>query len=512
MTKWNENIFRANDIRGIYKKDFDLNFVEALADGFLEFEKVYSGEVIKRVVIGYDARLSGPEIAHHLSYTFKKKGVKVCFLGMVPSPLCTLASYVKNNVSASIMVTASHNPPNFNGFKIVLNKETICGNKMMELKKLIRKKALAGTKVIGKKGMQTHLMRTKPLVEMKFPLQGSQTPPLQGTKPLVEMKFPLQGSQTLHYDIIPAYVRVLKKSFGLKKKGFLCSPIKKIAIDCGNGVSGPVAQKVFKALKLPIKVHWLFVEPDGRFPNHPPDPSKQKNLKELKKTIELKKCDFGVAFDGDGDRLVVVDKNKRVFHGDELMAIFISHLKWLGYVFSVVADVKCADWFFNFLKKHKIPYFIGKSGHSLIRTQTVKKKALFGGELSGHFYFQDHFFPIDDGLFGLLRLIEVCHQANKTPEQLLEKERGFQTQEIRFSFKDRLQAKALLKKLKTQFQKEKAFECLFVDGVRTSLPGRAWGVARLSNTQNEWTFRFGGKTLKDLKAIQKKFYTLLRAN
>ena len=472
MTNWNENIFRANDIRGVYKKDFDSNFVDALADGFL---KLANSKTPLYVAIGYDARISGLEIAEHLAQALKKRGVKVYFLGMGPSPLCTLAHYVKKNISASIMVTASHNPPHFNGFKLVLNKETVCGNKIMELKKLMQKKAFVKTKLNSKRGSK------------------------------------------IFYNIIPAYIRVLKKSFGLQKKKFSHFPIKKIAIDCGNGASGPLAQKVFKVLNLPIKIHWLFAEPDGRFPNHPPDPSQEKHLKILKQTIQLKNCDFGVAFDGDGDRLVVVDKNKRVFHGDELMAIFIAHLKRAKRAFSVVVDVKCADWFFDFLKTNKVPYFIGKSGHSLIRTQTVKKNALFGGELSGHYFFQDSFFPIDDGIFGLLRLIQVCQDTQKTPDQfltdqLLVKDRGFQTHEIRFSFKDRLQAKKLLKQLKNKFQKDKSFKCLFIDGVRASLPGRAWGVARLSNTQNEWTFRFGGKTLKDLKTIQKKFYTLVKLN
>ena len=493
IKNWNKKIFRKNDIRGIYKKDFDLNFVTTLAFSFVSFylhtqqKKDLSRQKLT-VALGHDCRLSSPEIAQHLAHSLNSAGAEVRFLGMLPSPVCFFASYFLSNIHASIMITASHNPPLFNGFKMMLNKENICNEKILELRKMAQTDS--------------------------YPA-------------------PLKKGVTIPFDIKPSYTSFHRQNplFSLHKvdntitqhnASFpLENPIKNIAIDCGNGASGPIAQKVFKALKLPIKIHWLYAEADGHFPNHHPDPSLEENLKDLQKTIREKNCDFGAAFDGDGDRLFVIGKSGKVLHGDELMSIFIADLlteqlkkepssKLSPKKTSIVTDVKCADWFFKFLKQKQIQSIMWKSGHSLTRQKTLEEGALFGGELSGHFFFCDDFFPIDDGLYGLLRLIRICFKTGKTPEELVPKKNSVETNEIRMTITDTSQAKKQLQRLKTHYKKEKLASCIFIDGARISFPGKAWGLARLSNTQNEWTFRFGGKTKKDLKTLQNNFYQLLQ--
>ena len=514
--QWNEKIFRKNDIRGIYKKDFHLDFVKILALAFVFFYRQTQekkGLKIKKPVIavGYDCRLSSPEIAQHLTKALASAGAEVRFLKMVPSPLCFFASHFFKEITASIMITASHNPANFNGFKMVLNQETICDKKILQLKKI---------------------------------LQTNSFPPSS-----------FKGKITC-FNVEPAYISFYQRSTWLhlikKDKAAATSfsninsspsllPIR-IAVDCGNGTNGPIAQKVFNTLKLPIKIHWLYVKPNGHFPHHHPDPSLEENLLDLQKTIKEKNCDFGAAFDGDGDRLVIVGKSGKILHGDELMSIFISDLlkksrkqspdipnfllkqkssdnyhhftslsslKSIKKNISIVADVKCADWFFEFLKKNRIHFTMWKSGHSLIRQKTIKEKALFGGELSGHFFFRDDFFPIDDGLYALLRLVKICSQNNKTPEDLIIKKHSMETNEIRIGT-DLSHARKKIENLKTYYINKKSIQCSFIDGIRVSIADKAWGLARLSNTQSEWTFRFGGKTKEELKKIKNTFYKLLK--
>ena len=477
--KWNEIIFRKNDIRGIYKKDFDLDFVKALAFSFvqLHLHTQQSKDAAKEnlvVAVGHDCRLSSPEITQYLADSLTSAGAEVRFLGMLPSPVCFFASYFFKDIKASIMVTASHNPISFNGFKMTLNKENICDEKILKLKKIIQ----------------------------------------TGSYPSASIK----GEKIL-FDIKPPYISFYKQSSSFSKSTKQKNiTIKNIAIDCGNGASGPIAKKVFEALKFPLKIHWLYTKPDGRFPHHHPDPSLEKNLKDLQKTIKQKNCDFGAAFDGDGDRLVIVGEKGNILHGDDLMSIFISDIlskssctgiKPSKKNISTVVDVKCADWFFDFLRKNNIQNTMWKSGHSLIRQKTLKEKALFGGELSGHFFFCDDFFPIDDGVYSLVRLIHICLTTGKTLEELIAKKNSIETNEIRLPIENMSLAKKHIEFLKEHYINKKSASCSFIDGVRISFPNQAWGLARLSNTQNEWTFRFGGKNKDALKQIQNNFYRLL---
>ena len=535
---WNKTIFRKNDIRGIYKKDFDLHFVQNLAFAFVTFCQKYrlprlsleSPQAMSLapptdkkllVALGHDARLSSPEIAQCLSTALKTAHADICFLGLVPSPLCFFASHFFKDISASIMVTASHNPPAFNGFKMMVKKESVCDQKIKQLYQI-------GLDLILKNRKSDSPAQAQKNQVLAFEQQAKAR--INKIKPVR-----LNTSQTLitAKDVESAYISCLQKKFlNLKKTPHQPKlnrfglGVLDIVVDCGNGASGPLAQKVFQALKdCPVRVHWLYAKPDGRFPHHHPDPSCPENLKDLKDKVQKSHSLFGVAFDGDGDRLVVVMRNGKILEGDELMSIFISNIleeqgfngKTKAKPLSqnkipkplVVADVKCADWFFAFLKTKPLRTIMWKSGHSLIRQKTIKEKAIFGGELSGHFFFPDNFFPIDDGLYGLLRLLAISLRQGQGPGGLIVPKTTVETTEIRYPVKDEDEAQNRLKCLKAFYQKEKKAQCVSIDGVRVSFPDRSWGLARFSNTQKEWTFRFGGHSLRERNKIQKNFYQIL---
>ena len=524
-TTWNPHIFRKNDIRGIYKKDFDLDFVPTLAEGFVRFCQQNQPKTLV-VAVGYDARLSSPEIAFCLKEALKKAGADVCFLELVPSPLCFFASHFVKEISASIMVTASHNPPCFNGFKMVFQKETICDKKILKLQSFIQKGHFSTQRTEGK--------------ERSFDMESAYISFIkQRFLPFYKEGF--KGFSTLNQD-------EKNKSHDLDLAHHSNKRSISIVVDCGNGASGPLAQKVYKALAdkedqvsvtseeisqgvrlgtqsivvkggFLVRVHWLYAQPDGRFPHHHPDPSLEGNLQDLKQAVQKSQSSFGVAFDGDGDRLVVVGRHGQTLQGDELMSIFIADIlkednscatpEEKTSVPVVVVDVKCGDWFLDFLREKSVKTVLWKSGHSLIRQKTIAKKAVFGGELSGHFFFCDEGYPIDDGLYGLLRLIEISLRTGEGPEKLVAFKNTVETAENRYPIKDTVLAQEKLEKLKLFYKKEPKADVVLIDGVRVSFPKRAWGLARFSNTQREWTFRFGGENQEELNKIQADFYRIL---
>ena len=460
---WQSFIFRKNDIRGIYKKDFDLSFVRNLARAFVIYSRGASQNRLK-IVLAHDSRLTSPEIARAMQEEFKQLNTPVTFLGLASSPLCFFTSHFFKDITAGIMVTASHNPKNFNGFKFQLDQKSIFGEELLKIKTLLLK---------NKKNYANSVR------------QNDKPPRLENF------------AKT-------AYVEYLTKKFSKSLKN---CPLK-LALDFAGGAVGPTAVEVFKKLK--ISAHFLYKNPDGNFSGHPPDPSEPKNLQILQKTVIKNHYDFGAGFDGDGDRLVIIEKTGRILHGDELMAVLIKHLlpRSSQKKQKVVVDVKCSDWFFGFLKNFSnVQTVISPSGHSLIRQNTLKEQALFGGELSGHFFFRDDFFCIDDGLYTLFRLMSILAKEKKSLEDLLPQRETLETYELRRPVKDINSFNKRLKNLKKYYAGSSA-QVLDIDGVRVSQKG-AWGLARLSGTQNEATMRFGAETKEQLKALQQEFYKIL---
>ena len=461
MKKWNPYIFRKNDIRGIFKKDFDLDFAYYLGMAFAKHAALQKQN--QMVAIGHDSRLSSPSITKAVIAGLKANHTKVRIMGLVPTPLCFAASHFLPNTEASIMVTASHNPSDFNGFKLSIRKKNIHSKELLKIKKLV----------------------------LKLQLKTAKKPNF-----LTQAKL---DTDTTHF-----YTQMMQKKFSHLQKKWK----HKIIIDCGNGAAGPIAEAVFKALNL--KVKFLYAKPDGHFPAHHPDPSLEENLQDLKQAVIKNKAKLGIALDGDGDRLVVLSPKAKVLYGDELMALFVSKQKAKPTPY-VVADVKCAPWFFDFVQAQNKKPIMWKSGHSLIRQQTFKKNACFGGEFSGHYFFCDDNYFLDDGIYSSLRLIQIlCECKHSNIDKLLKQtltQPGVHTQEIRIPIKKR-EAK-YLQSIKNYYSKKSKVRLNQTDGVRVYFPNGTWGLVRFSNTQNILTCRFGGPNQAAVKKIQAKFRQLI---
>ncbi|MCY4322003.1 MAG: phosphomannomutase/phosphoglucomutase [Bdellovibrionaceae bacterium] len=440
-------IFRANDIRGVWQKDFDLLFTKDLAFALAQLAKV---KKIKKAhfLIGHDARLSSPAISDKLAYFLKDQGCNVSNIGLAPSPLCYFLTQ-HYNLTACIVVTASHNPSDFNGFKVLFHKNFRILKPISLLKKfLIPKPTLK--KTYRSLGQFIELEKEKP------------------------------------------YIISLKKELKIKPISFV--------VDTGNGALGPLAKKVFKSFGL--KVKFLYQKPDGRFPNHHPDPTVEKNLIALKKEVKAGDFPFGCAFDGDGDRLVLVNSKPKSLLGDELAFLLLKSLK-PNKKSLVLADVKCSDWFFQEVKKQGFKIKMTKSGHGLMRAEMEKTRAQLALEFSGHIFFNDRKNRgFDDALYAFLRWIEFFNSQKKSLEKLLPSSSSKKTPEIRVKMPEKEIKKRLLK-LKVYLKKRKEkFSSL--DGVRLSRE-ESWCLFRSSQTQYALTMRFEASNSKKLKSLKKEF-------
>ncbi|MDE0092451.1 MAG: phosphomannomutase, partial [Oligoflexia bacterium] len=354
------------------------------------------------------------------------------------------------NLTACVVVTASHNPSEFNGFKIQFHK---------------KHKILTPISLVKKTLSQTRNQK-------KIYQKSGKIIPLNKEKP---------------------YIKSLKKELKIKPVSFV--------VDTGNGALGPLAKKVFKSLNLKVKI--LFEKPDGRFPHHHPDPTVEKNLKALKKEIKKGGFEFGFAFDGDGDRLVLVTSKPQSLLGDELAYLLLKTIKQ-DKKSLVLADVKCSDWFFRLTKKIKMT----KSGHGLIKAEMEKTKAILATEFSGHIFFNDRKNRgFDDALYACLRWIEFFHSQEKSLEELLPQISSAKTGEIRLDMPEKkvkeklLKIKAYLKRKKEPFKK--------LDGIRLSREN-SWCLFRSSKTQPALTMRFEASTPKKLQSIKKEFSQVMK--
>ena len=447
---FSSSIFRANDIRGVWQKDFDLDFTKELAFALSLLAKQKKIKKPK-FLIGHDARLSSPQISKNLAKRLKAQGCQVSMIGLAPSPLCYFLTQ-HYNLNACVVVTASHNPSEFNGFKILFHKKHRILKPIPLLKKnLFQKKE---QKTVKTKGQFISLNKEKP------------------------------------------YIDSLKKELKLKSVPFI--------VDTGNGALGPLAKKVFKSLGLKVKL--LYEKPDGRFPNHHPDPTVEKNLSALKKEVKKGGFKFACAFDGDGDRLVLLNSKGESLLGDELAFLLLKSLKKEKKAL-VLADVKCSDWFFQKAKKQGIKIKMTKSGHGLIRAEMEKTKALLALEFSGHIFFNDRKNRgFDDALYACLRWIEFFNSQKKSLEELLPQSSSEKTGEIRLSMpkkevKDKLlKIKSYLKNRKEKFKS--------LDGIRLSRK-TSWCLFRSSNTEPALSMRFEAQTKTELKKLKEEFSKLM---
>lgn len=445
------HIFREYDIRGVYETDFDNDFAETLGRAYASFLKDKTGETPK-VSVGYDARLSSPAIVKSLIKGFVSSGCEVFNLGLITTPM-SYYSMFDLGLTGGIMVTGSHNPPDYNGFKISLGKTTIFGAQIQELKTYVE--------------------------EEKF-ITGD-------------------GSEKSH-DISESYIKRYQEEF---------KDIKdlNVVLDCGNGAAGAIVRRMYESVGLKPEI--LFEEPDGRFPNHHPDPTVEKNMADLKEAVAKNGAKIGIGFDGDADRIGVVDEKGRFILGDEIMMIVSRDILQSNPGAKIIGDVKCSDRMYDDIEKHGGVPIMWKTGHSLIKNKTKEEKSPFGGELSGHIFFSDRNYGYDDAPYAGLRLIEILGKTGKTIDQLLEGiPKSFSTPEIRLETTEENKV-TLVNKLREHFDANPGdFTVNTIDGVRISFKD-GWALVRSSNTQPVITIRFESHTQEGLDRIQNQMMELI---
>jgi len=438
---FNKTILRAYDIRGIFEKD--LNLIDALFLG-KSFATLLKKKKLKNVVIGYDGRISSLKIEKELVKGLLSKGIKVYKIGLVPTPLLYFSMY-SNKLDSGIMITGSHNPPSYNGFKMLLKNKNIFGKDILDIAKISSK----GEFCKNKKGKVKKI------------------------------------------SMMNKYLLFLINSANIKKNV-------KVAWDPGNGSSGKIISYLTKKLN---GKHYLINEKiDGTFPAHHPDPTVLKNLKQLINLVKKKKCDFGFAFDGDGDRLGVVDDKGKIIFADKIVA-FLAKDVLLGKPNSkIILDIKSSQIVFNEIKKLKGRPIFWKTGHSLIKEKMKEIKATFAGEMSGHIFFADKYYGFDDAIYASIRFLNLFSNSNKSLSKIFNNmEKSFNTPELRFNSTE-TEKFMIVKKLKKILKKEKK-KFIAIDGVRYSTK-EGWWLVRASNTQNIIVARCEAYSKENLKKVK----------
>ncbi|PIX14138.1 MAG: phosphomannomutase [Elusimicrobia bacterium CG_4_8_14_3_um_filter_50_9] len=444
----NELIFREYDIRGIADRDLG---DEALAKIAEALSAMFLDEGVKKIALGRDGRLSSPRISRKLTDSFLSCGIDVVDIGMVASPVFYFACH-EMKMNGGVMITGSHNPAEYNGMKISLNQATIYGEDIRALLKRVQE----GEKPEGKGRLETA-------------------------------------------DIVPAYRKYIKDNISIKRK-------LKIVVDSGNGVGGAI---IIPALReMGIEVKSIFEEVDGNFPNHFPDPTVTDNLSAIIETVREKKADFGVAFDGDADRIGVIDEKGNIIWGDRLMALFAKSLLRDNPGGKIVFEVKCSKALPETIEKLGGIAIMSRTGHSPIEARIQEEKALFGGEMSGHIYFNDRYFGYDDALYTAARLAELIASGSQSLSSYLDDVPSYPiTPEIRVDCPDEIKFSAVAR-LSSHFQKSN--EVITIDGARIIFED-GWGLCRASNTGPVLVMRFEASTQEGVERIKKKVMDVLDA-
>lgn len=445
--KMNPVIFREYDIRGVVGEDFDVPFAEKLGQAIATFVKRRFHSQAK-ITIGWDARLTSEPIAQSVSKGVRSTGGDAILLGLVTTPISYFTTFEQAEVNGSIMITGSHNPPEYNGFKISVGNTTIHGSDIKSLHTIIESE-----------------------------------------------DFEVGEGQESSIDIFPKYIERYKKEFGSLKNV-------PVVLDCGNGTAGCIVRRLYEAVGLTPTI--LFEEPDGTFPNHHPDPTVEKNLKDLIAKVRETKAMVGIGFDGDSDRIGVVDDKGHVVLGDEIIALVSRFILSKKPGQKIIGDVKCSDRMFDDIAKHGGEPIMWKTGHSLVKDKIRKEQAPFGGELSGHIFFADRNYGYDDALYAGLRVIEIISETGQPLSELLaDLPPAFNTPEIRIDTTEE-KKHLIVDRLKKEFTESRSdLKVNLIDGIRISFPN-GWALARASNTQPVLVLRFESDTEQGLNEIREK--------
>ncbi|MCG2583475.1 phosphomannomutase/phosphoglucomutase [Massilia sp. TS11] len=451
MLALSPSIFKAYDIRGVIDTTLNAGIARLIGRAFGR-AALAKGET--EVVIGRDGRLSGPALITALADGLQSVGVHVVDLGVVATPMVYFGTHVLGPKSG-IMVTGSHNPPNYNGFKMVLAGEAIHGEAIQSLYRACAAddQAVAAT----------------------------------------------PGSYRQH-DIAPAY---LERVVGDVK---LARPIK-IAVDCGNGVAGAFAPALFRAMGA--EVIELFCEVDGNFPNHHPDPAHPENLQDLIRCLRETDAEIGLAFDGDGDRLGIVTKDGQIIYPDRQMMLFAKDVLSRHENGLILYDVKCTRHLAPWIAKHGGQPLMWKTGHSLVKAKLKETGAPLGGEMSGHIFFKDRWYGFDDGLYSGARMLEILTREADPSALLNALPMSDSTPELHLHL-DEGENHALIARLHAEADFPGSDQVITIDGLRVEYPD-GFGLARSSNTTPVVVLRFEAETAEALDRIQGEFKRVITA-
>lgn len=435
----NHYIFREYDIRGVVDKDLTDETAEKLGKGIGTYFKINN---VKAVSVGGDVRLSTNRLRKRLIEGLQSIGLHVVNIGSVPTPVQYFSMH-HLDVDAGIMITGSHNPPEFNGFKITMFNAPVYGADIQKILKIIEKN-----------------------------------------------EFESGSGRVEEINVIDDYINHIKSDIAIEK------PMK-VVLDSGNGAAALVAHRLFK--ELGVETVDLFDEPDGRFPNHHPDPTVIDNIQDLIATVRKEGAHLGVGYDGDGDRIGVVDEEGNIIWGDRLMIIFSEDVLKRNPGAPIIFEVKCSQALPEMIESYGGQPVMWRTGHSNLKKKMKDTGAPLAGEMSGHLFFADRYFGYDDAIYASARLVELLSRTDKKISEILANVPVYlATPEIRAEVSDDQEKFKIAEQARKYFSER--YEVIDVDGVRIQF-GDGWGLVRASNTQPVLVLRFEARTEERLKEI-----------
>jgi phosphomannomutase/phosphoglucomutase len=443
----NPKIFREYDIRGIVGQDLDETVVETLGRAMGTF---FLGRGQKDVAVGQDCRLSSPGFGRALIRGLLATGCDVADLGVVPTPLLYFSVFFKKK-EAGVMITGSHNPPEHNGFKMMSGEDTLYGKTIQALYEIVRKGV-----------------------------------------------FPRGEGRVASLDVVSEYQDNVARNVRFSR------PVK-VVIDAGNGTGGAVAVPLLR--KMGADVVDIFCDPDGRFPNHHPDPTLPEAMEKLIAKVRESGAELGIGYDGDADRIGVVDDEGRILWGDQLLILFARDILPARPGAAVISEVKASKVLYEEIERLGGRPIMWRTGHSLIKQKIKEEKAPLAGEMSGHIFFADRWFGFDDAIYASARLLELLSRSEKKLSAMMaDLPKTYSTPEIRIYASDEVKFKIV-----DEVRRELAarYPVIDIDGVRAIFP-KGWGLVRASNTQAVIVLRFEADTEADLAAIQKEVRGVLQ--
>jgi len=435
----NPEVFREYDVRGVVDRDLNDEFVYNLGKAIGTYGR---NKGVKTMTTGRDCRLTSEKYQNAITKGIMSTGIDVIDIGLCATPILYFSiRYLKTD--GGVMVTGSHNPPEFNGFKICVGPDTIYGEEIQNLRKIME-----GSDYLSGQGRVSERDVTKP-----------------------------------YHDYIFENVKV--------RAGF------NVVLDAGNGVGGFFAMPLFERFKCTVTP--LYCEMDGRFPNHFPDPTAEENLTKLIHLVNEKKADVGIAYDGDADRIGIITDSGEIIWGDEILILFSRFILKENPGAAIIGEVKCSQNLYDDIEKNGGRAIMWKAGHSLIKGKMKEEKALLAGEMSGHMFFADRYYGYDDAIYASARLLEILSKSGKKLSEILsDVPKSFNTPEIRVDCPDNIKFQ-VVEKVKNYFQKD--YEIIDIDGVRIKFDN-GWGLVRASNTQPVLVLRFESSTKDGLNSIK----------